>query len=83
MSTATKFEIHTHDQGVIRGDFENLEAAAGVRGWNVIGVKTARSIALRPEIEGAPMFDALCGPMYGGPGIVRYEDSKTNDQLSR
>lgn len=80
---ATKALIVTSNMGVIEVSIENLLTAAEVRGWKVIGTKTQRgAIALREEIEGQPMFDKLVGPFYGGPGVVRYEDSKTYDMLS-
>ena len=80
---ATKAIIVTADQGTIEVAAENIEAAASIRGWNVVGFfKPYRAGNCRPEIDGAPRFDGLVGPMYGGPGVVRYEDSKTNDLLS-
>lgn len=38
---------------------------------------------MRPELRGQPRFDSLVGPMYGGPGLVRYESGEVNDRLSR
>lgn len=38
---------------------------------------------LRPELKGQPTFDKLLGPMYDGPGKIRYETSETYDALSR
>jgi len=35
------------------------------------------------EIDGQPIFDGLLGPMYGGPGVVRYETQKAYNILSR
>jgi len=37
----------------------------------------------RPEMRGAPTFDKLVGPIYGGPGVVLYETQATYDRLSR
>lgn len=39
-------------------------------------------IEYREEIQGQPIFPGLLGPMYDGPGVVRYEDSESNDRLS-
>lgn len=41
------------------------------------------SSSVRPEIQSQPTFDKLVGPMYGGPGIARYETSKMYEQMSR
>lgn len=35
----------------------------------------------RAELQGAPIFGSLCGPMWDG-GAIRYEDTKSNDILS-
>lgn len=68
-----------------KGAIENLLPSAEVRGFAPNGrIKEQGSgrIVLREEIIGQPEFDGLCGPMYGGPGIVRYEDWNTYDRLS-
>ena len=44
---------------------------------------TNQGSGLRQEIQGQPTFDKLVGPMYGGPGVARYETSEVNDQMSR
>lgn len=63
---------------------ENIIPAMEVRGFKAVGVKRqVGAIALREEILGQPIFGDLAGPMYDGPGIVRYEDLKANDLLSR
>lgn len=38
---------------------------------------------LRPELKGQPFVSGLAGPMYGGPGVVRYETPEVADALSR
>lgn len=43
---------------------------------------TSRRIPLRPELHNQPIFSGFCGPMYDGPGLVRYEDPTANDILS-
>jgi hypothetical protein len=85
MTTATKAEIVQTVDGVTivtTVAIENLEAACAVRGWKVCGTKRSRNIKIRPELEGAPMFSGLVGPMYGGEGVVRYEDSATHARMS-
>lgn len=67
---------------------ENIEAAAEVRGFKVIGYTGAvapgmHKIAYREELVGQPIFDKLQGPMYGGEGIVRYETIAAYEELSR
>lgn len=68
--------------GNIEVAIENLECATEVRGWKIVGLKST-STTFASEIRGQPMFDKLAGPMYGGPGIVRYECWETYDTLSR
>ncbi len=67
---------------------ENLDAFMSVRGYNEVGRKPAqvqlghKFTNVREEIAGQPEFDGLAGPMYDGPGVVRYEDWATNEDLS-
>lgn len=82
MPTPTTAIIVTHDQGTITVAIENLVTAAEARGWKVVGIKTARNITLAAEIAGQPIFDALVGPMVGGPSVVRYETGPVNDIMS-
>jgi hypothetical protein len=37
---------------------------------------------VKPEMLFQPSFKGLVGPMYGGPGVVRYEDGPTYNLLS-
>lgn len=46
------------------------------------GENPARS-GHRPELAGQPTFDGLVGPMYGGPGIARYETGEEYERQSR
>lgn len=64
---------------------ENAAAAMEVRGFTVSGRQPESSgrIQYREEIQGQPRYHELAGPMYDGPGVVRYEDWKANDLLSR
>lgn len=36
----------------------------------------------RAELQGQPIFGSLCGPMWDG-GAIRYEDTTSNDILSK
>jgi len=57
-----------------------------VKGLAQMGIKQVgfeTSGRLRPELQGQPKFDKLVGPMYGGPGIVRYETPETYESMSR
>lgn len=66
------------------GSIENMIPAFEIRGFVQNGnvKKQYGQIQLREEIIGQPEFDGLCGPMYGGPGIVRYEDWNAYERLS-
>jgi hypothetical protein len=35
----------------------------------------------RAELQGGPKFKGLLGPMYGGPGVLRYENQAAYDSL--
>jgi hypothetical protein len=59
---------------------ENIGAWCEVRGFTLVGQCKRRGI--RPELHGQPVFSGLLGPMYGGQGIVRYEDPATYDAMS-
>lgn len=48
-------------------------------GYEIAGENRTRS--QRAELRGAPRFKGLVGPMWDGDAL-RYEDSKTNHQLS-
>lgn len=59
---------------------ENVEPAFSVRDFTLIGYHN--NPRQRTELQGAPMFAELVGPMYDGPGMLRYEDSAANDRFS-
>ncbi len=61
-------------------EIENAEAAFGIRGFECVGVNS--NPRQRAELQGAPVFANLCGPMYDGPGFIRYEDVKAYVALS-
>jgi hypothetical protein len=65
---------------VVEVDLENAEAAFGIRGFEFVGVNINPS--QRSELQGAPKFAGLYGPMYDGPGFIRYECPKANEALS-
>lgn len=87
MSASKYILVQTIDgAGIVatEGEIENMISAFEVRGFVQNGnvKRQYGQIKLRDEILGQPEFDGLCGPMYGGPGIVRYEDWKTYELLS-
>ena len=73
----------THDQGTIEVAIENLGAAAAARGWLGTGIYKGNEERYREEIRGQPFLTGLCGPMYDGPGVVRYETQAVYDFCSR
>lgn len=68
--------VGTVDGRLIAHDFtaEQLLPAFEVRGFEFTGYEF--NPRLRPELRGQPVFSGLCGPMYGGEGIIRYETPK-------
>lgn len=64
----------------IEVELENADVAFGARGYNKIGFNFSR--VQRAELQGMPKFSGLCGPMYGGEGVVRYECPKAYARLS-
>jgi hypothetical protein len=64
---------------------EHIEAFMSARDFTPCSVQPCESpsgIVYREEIAGQPVYAELQGPMYDGPGIVRYEDSEANSHLS-
>lgn len=59
---------------------ENIFAAFEVRGYKPRGVEN--NPARRAELQGLPKFSGLNGPMYDGPGVVRYETPEAYRILS-
>lgn len=59
---------------------DQLFPALEIRGIKFTKLSTNR--ALRAELQGQPMFDKLCGPMWGGEGVVRYENQDAYDFYS-
>lgn len=51
-----------------------------INGFVFAGFEDSRR--LRPELFGQPRFKGLIGPMYGGPGAVRYENQAAYDRFS-
>ena len=88
-----KYKLVQEIEGsLIASEFEesNFLQAMEVRGFTLVGLQDAKRFAggaprrtpLRDELHHQPIFAQLCGPMYDGPGVVRYEDQKSNDMLS-
>jgi hypothetical protein len=59
---------------------ENIRAWCEIRGFTICGVNA--NPRQREELQGHPIISGLCGPMYDGPGVIRYEDSEANERLS-
>jgi hypothetical protein len=72
------------DGGLVSSIFEeeNAIAAFEVRGFKFKGIAVGHS-QLRAELRNQPEFEGLCGPMWGGEGVLRYEDWKAYEVLSR
>ena len=67
-----------------RYDFDNevaLSKWAVRNGYNFTG--THLSTRTRAELQGAPKFFGLYGPMYDGPGVIRYETPQAYEELSK
>ncbi|HEY1900746.1 MAG TPA: hypothetical protein VGG49_13240 [Steroidobacteraceae bacterium] len=80
--------VQMADKKLVASQFaiENLASVMEVRGFKQVGVIEQRPgdrIQLRAELIGQPKFEQLAGPMYDGPGVIRYEDWLANDVLSR
>jgi hypothetical protein len=61
------------------GPEADLIAAMEVRGFTFTGLNN--NPHQRAELQGAPRFAQLCGPMWDG-NAIRYEDRDANDVLS-
>jgi len=75
--------IQTVDGLLIRSDFGpevDVVAAMEVRGYRFRG--TNHNPKQRAELQGAPKFDGLNGPMWDGDAI-RYEDPAAYRRLSQ
>src|SRR3546814_2995870 len=60
--------------------FETIVSRAAVEGLQCSGYDSNPS--QRPELQGAPKFKGVCGPMWDGDAI-RYECSATYAELSK
>ena len=78
---ATKAQIVIGFGDVVEVDIADLVSAAKSRGFTTSG-RVHNNPRTREEMQGAPIFNELVGPCYGGPGIVRYESAEMNDILS-
>lgn len=69
------------DGRLLRTDLtdDNLVPAMEVRGFQVTGFNA--NPRQRAELQGAPIFSDVCGPMWDGDGI-RYEDPRAYAALS-
>lgn len=60
---------------------DNLVAWCEIRGYDLRSPNN--NPANRAELQGQPRFGGLCGPMWGGNGIIRYETAAAYAQLSQ
>lgn len=60
-------------------ELENIIPACTVRGYEFSGFNANHR--QRTELQGAPTFSGLLGPMWDGD-CLRYEDQEANDILS-
>lgn len=70
------------ENGLNREDFGNtaaLTVAMEARGFALTGYND--NPRQRAELQGAPKFRGLCGPMWNGDGL-RYEDVQAHAVLS-
>lgn len=85
MSQPTKFQIVQLVDGILLpSEFtseENLIAGMRVRGSKLTGRESSPSV--RAELIGQPKFSGFNGPMYNGPGVVRYESVEAYAELCR
>lgn len=59
---------------------DDLSGELAGRGFVFSGLN--RNPAHRAALQGQPKFTGLCGPMFGGPGVVRYETPAAYARLS-
>lgn len=79
-----RYKVFRTIEGQLIGcEFVSLDeflAGMAAKGFRPIGYNS--NPRNRAELQGQPMFFGLCGPMYDGPGGVRYEDAATYDIMS-
>jgi len=87
LAVETKFYVHGLGLGrglrqdpFVESSEDRLVRTLAIIGIHKIGVETNPS--RRPELQGCPKFDQLLGPMWNGPGKIRYETKAVYDALS-
>jgi hypothetical protein len=58
----------------------NVYSAMEVRGFTYKAVNINKGH--REELQNQPIFEGVIGPMYDGPGCIRYETRETYEILS-
>lgn len=66
---------------VVTATPDNVYAAFEVRGYQATG-KVEDNPCRRAELQGHPKFMGLNGPMWDGPGMIRYETPAAYQVLS-
>lgn len=64
-------------------DWHTVETIAEVEALGYPREGTTPFGRLRPELQGQPTFEGLCGPMWQDAETLRYETWQANDILSR
>jgi hypothetical protein len=72
MPGGTRFEVVGLGPTLYFDSAEEFIDGMCKRGMSVTGASSDRP-ARRPQLRGQPTISGLCGPMYGGPGLIRYE----------
>ena len=79
----TRAAILVHAGGVLKMPAGTVEQRLGGLGYELIG-HTAYGGKLRDELQGAPKFRGLAGPMWGGDATpLRYETAAVLREISR
>lgn len=79
----TKYRLIQEVEGqLIPSEFagDNVYPAMEVRGFAHTGFNT--NPRHRAELQGQPTFAGVCGPMWDGNGVIRYETTAAYARLS-
>lgn len=80
---STKYVVSGLGNAVLKfGSAKELIKAMGQKGISQSGTSGTKGPA-RAELHNQPKFSGLLGPMYDGPGKIRYETAKRYRELSQ
>jgi len=77
----TKYQVVGGVNGVYESRTYTLRQL--LKKFEKVGVCSGQPHNTRKLLIGQPILKGLLGPMYGGPGKVRYETQEVYDILSR